>query len=1207
MKKKFLLSVLMCFMVVISAAVFFACSGFKFDKAEPNEEDYSLEISGFTKDDDTFSITLPNEKEQFTFNKKVTIPQNYTWGIYSDVECKDQIISNTITLNVGDNVCYLLIKEPNNAVCLYRINIYRLHLYNVSFIAYDSSVITTIEVEENSKVQPIAGSVRDGYKFVGWDYDFSEPIKSDTTIHEIWEAKYIVRHLKQNVNDDNYTIIESDTEAKTGAPGMLTAATAKSYEGFTPLAITQATIKSDETTVVDVYYSRNVYALTLINSNNTMGTIIDGTNGNYRYDKTLSVAVDNTTLQYCFKGWYNGDVLLSKEKTYEFDMPNKELTLTAKWAQLDGLENYDFTATKTKLEINSVIDNSIKEAIVPEGVTSIGWRAFWDCSSLESVSIPDSITSVDYGAFNGCAALIYNEYDNAYYLGNDNNPYVVLVKAKSTEITACTINNKTKIICREAFSRCTALGSITIPSSVRSIDERAFWGCESLGTLAILDGVTSIGNNAFYNCKVLKNITIPTSVTSIGEVVFEGCTSLESIIVDSLNTIYDSRNNANAIIETAKNTLIVGCKNSIIPTSVTSIGKRAFDGCTSLNSITIPNGVTSIDSEVFSNCSSLVSITISASVTSIGECAFEECSSLESIVVDPLNTIYDSRNNSNAIIKTATNKLIFGCKNTIIPTGVTSIGEKAFYNCNSLESITIPSGVTSIGKRAFCGCELLESITIPTSVTSIGERAFSNCRSLTSVTIPGSVTSIDSEVFSNCSSLESITIPASVTSIGESAFRNCSSLESITILDVITSIAENAFECCSSLTYNEYDNAYYLGNDENPYVVLVKAKSTDITSCVINDKTKGIVSQAFLFCESLESITIPSGVTSIGKRAFCGCELLESITIPTSVTSIGERAFSNCRSLTSVTIPGSVTSIDSEVFSNCSSLESITIPASVTSIGESAFRNCSSLESITILDVITSIAENAFECCSSLTYNEYDNAYYLGNDENPYVVLVKAKSTDITSCVINDKTKGIVSQAFLFCESLESITIPASVVSIGEYAFAYCASLGSITVDPLNTIYDSRNNSNAIIETATNRLIAGCNSSIIPNSVTSIESYAFCACVLLENITIPNGVINIGEGAFSFCTSLESVTISASVISIGDLAFSYCYELKTVIIYGDRVMNMGSDVFSTAWDEDDFCIYVPDDLYDDYYAIDAEYWQEFCAESNRIHRMSELS
>ena len=1138
MKKRFLLSVLMCFMVVISAAVFFACSGFKFDKAEPNEEDYSLEISGFTKDDDTFSITLPNEKEQFTFNKKVTIPQNYTWGIYSDVECKDQIISNTITLNVGDNVCYLLIKEPNNAVCLYRINIYRLHLYNVSFIAYDSSVITTIEVEENSKVQPIADSVRDGYKFVGWDYDFSEPIKSDTTIHEIWEAKYIVRHLKQNVNDDNYTIIDSDTEAKTGAPGMLTAATAKSYEGFTPLAITQATIKSDETTVVDVYYSRNVYALTLINSNNTMGTIIDGANGNYRYDKTLSVAVDNTTLQYCFKGWYNGDVLLSKEKTYEFDMPNKELTLTAKWAQLDGLENYDFTATKTKLEISSVIDNSIKEAIVPEGVTSIGWRAFRGCSSLESVSIPDSITSVDNGAFSGCTALIYNEYDNAYYLGNDNNPYVVLVKAKSTDITACTINNKTKIICREAFSRCTSLGSITIPSSVRSIDERAFWGCESLGTLAILDGVTSIGNNAFYNCKVLKNITIPTSVTSIGEVVFEGCTSLESIIVDSLNTIYDSRNNANAIIETAKNTLIVGCKNSIIPTSVTSIGKRAFDGCTSLNSITIPanvtsigerafrdctllgsitipNGVTSIDSEVFSNCSSLVSITIPASVTnidseafrncsslenivipasvtSIGECAFEECSSLESIVVDPLNTIYDSRNNSNAIIKTATNELIFGCKNTIIPTGVTSIGEKAFYNCNSLESITIPASVTSIGKRAFCGCELLESITIPDSVISIGESAFDNC---------------------------------------------------------------------NSLIYNEYDNAYYLGNDDNPYAVLVKVKSTDITACTINNKTK-------IICRE---------------------------------------AFSNCRSLTSVTIPGSVTNIDSEAFRNCSSLENIVIPASVTSIGESAFRNCSSLESITILDVITSIAENAFEGCSSLTYNEYDNAYYLGNDENPYVVLVKAKSTDITSCVINDKTKGIAFSAFAFCESLESITIPASVVSIGEGAFAYCVSLGSITVDPLNTIYDSRNNSNAIIETATNRLIAGCNSSIIPNSVTSIESYAFCACILFENITIPNGVTNIGEGAFSFCTSLESVTISASVISIGDLAFSYCYELKTVIIYGDRVVNMGSDVFSSAGDEDDFCIYVPDDLYDDYYAIDAEYWQEFCAESNRIHRMSELS
>ena len=225
----------------------------------------------------------------------------------------------------------------------------------------------------------------------------------------------------------------------------------------------------------------------------------------------------------------------------------------------------------------------------------------------------------------------------------------------------------------------------------------------------------------------MTSVTIPNSVTSIGTGAFGGCSALESIIVEEGNTIYDSRENCNAIVETATNTLIAGFKNTVIPYSVTSIGDWAFSGCSSLTSVTIPN-----------------------SITSIGEGAFSYCDGLESIIVEEGNTICDSRENCNAIIETATNTLVYGCKNTVIPNSVTSIGDGAFSFCSGLTSITIPNSVTSIGEAAFQYCTGLTSVTIGNSVTNIGDYAFFGCTGLTSISIPNSVTGISTGAFRNC-------------------------------------------------------------------------------------------------------------------------------------------------------------------------------------------------------------------------------------------------------------------------------------------------------------------------------------------------------------------------------------------------------------------------------------------------------------------------
>ena len=502
--------------------------------------------------------------------------------------------------------------------------------------------------------------------------------------------------------------------------------------------------------------------------------------------------------------------------------------------------------------------------------------------------------------------------------------------------------------------------------------------------------------------------------------------------------------------------------------------------------------------------------------------------------------------------------------------------------------------VTRIDWCAFEYCSSLTSVTIPNSVTSIEDNTFSSCSSLTSVTIPNSVTSIGSSAFSGCSSLTSITIPNSVISIGWRAFNGCSSLTSITIPNSVTSIGQQAFFNVPNVVYDGTATG-------SPW----DAKSVNgyIDGYVVySDETK----TTLLACSAAATgaITIPESATKIGDYAFCECSSLSSITIPNSVTIIGSRAFSDCSSLASITIPNSITSIGSYAFYGCSSLPVVdnlryadtylveavdktlstyTIKEGTTWVGFEAFRYCDNLKYITIPNSIKRIGGWTFVKCSALSAITIPNSVIEIGDHTFYFC------DALTSITIPNSVTSIGELAFCDCSSLTSISIPNSVTSIGELAFIDCYGLTSIVVESGNTMYDSRNNCNAIIEKATNTLIAGCQTTTIPNSVTSIGRGAFWGCLGLTSINLPNSVTSIGSSAFEDCSSLTSITIPNSVTSIGWYAFRACSSLTSITCLAPTPPTCGDDCFYNV--PRNIPLYVPAESVEAYKAADT--WKEF--------------
>ena len=694
------------------------CSVCGYTSTKPIGTEIQSDVFTIDKENATMYLKVPNAVTEYDFNGKFEIADGATYGVYRKKDGSGKILSRRTDINAGDNIFYIIV-ENGNDLANYTLTLRRREIYTVSFATNGGTAVTPQQIEEDDFATVPSATMRVGYNFKSWDYDFTMPITGNTTVTASWSI--ISYKITYNLNGGKVSGANPTTYTVEDSITLLNPQ--KDYYDFTGWNDNGKIAKgSIGDKVFTATFTPTVYKI----SYNLNGGKVSGAN------PTTYTVEDSITLlnpqkdYYDFTGWSDGGRIEKgshgdKTFTAEYTPIVYKISYNLNGGKVSGTNPTTYTVEDSITLLNpqkdyydftgwsdggKIVKGSTGDKVFTAEYTPTVYHITYDCGkgssednettyTVESDTITlsdgyyinadfmgwtldgEPITEIPHGSHGDITlTAVWNMYDVTLDLSSDGKSYTVTGKNV----------DKTNIVIKPAYK-----GIL-----VTEIGRRAFSGCRSLTSITIPDSVTSIGSDAFENCPI-ETVTMPT-------------TAISSIPQSNLKTV--------------------------ILTSGAGIGNNAFVGCSSLTSITIPG-----------------------SVWTIGFSAFKGCSSLTSITVDENNKDYKSID-GNLYTKDGTELLKYAGGKTDtsfeIPNSVTSIGSYAFSDCRSLTSITIPNSVTSIGNYAFYYCTSLASVTIPNSVTRIGDYAFSGCSSLTSTRIPSGVTRIGSFAFEYCSNLKTI-------------------------------------------------------------------------------------------------------------------------------------------------------------------------------------------------------------------------------------------------------------------------------------------------------------------------------------------------------------------------------------------------------------------------------------------------------------------
>lgn len=850
----------------------------------------------------------------------------------------------------------------------------------------------------------------------------------------------------------------------------------------------------------------------------------------------------------------------------------REITLPNKLVLPNGSER-DYEIAVNAFQYNS----NITKVTIPDSFTKIQAYMFQYCKNLKEVVVGSGVTAIEKYAFqySGIEKIIIP--DNVLTLGEN-------LFYECRNLSNVSIGSGINTLPQNTFYYCTSLETIVIPNTITSLGNGVFWG-SGVKNITLSSGITELPQNTFNSCMNLESISLPSNIVTLGNGCFGYCKKLKS--VEILGNIEE--------LPTECFYECDGLESFVVPNSVVTLGSSCFAYCDNLASVTFGNNLETVGMNCFYLDSKLETVTFNSNLKEIGDYGFYSCQKLENYTLNNgLETI-----GRYAFQYTAK-------KNVVIPNSVTELGEGAYTNCYSLETIKLSSSITEIPNELFYNCNYLESIDFNgANIESIGRSAFYCCRLLENVILPDTVLSIDAYAFEYCTALQAINLDE-VTSIGSNAFEGCSSLNNIVLNDYLERIGDYTFSGCSSLE-----------------------------SIILPEALKYIGYSAFSYCEKISEIVIPEFVKTISNNAFYYTNLSE-IVIPDGVETVGSYAFGYCKALTDISLGKGINNLDYRAFYGCTNLENvyynvafssnyyegsslfyglngknlkITIGKDVEVLAQYLFagsyrnnNNYAKIESITIEEgsKLTNIGAYAFyynlsefdlvlpSCCK--TIGEY--AFYYSHIKSIEVENAETigqyafySATELESAKVN----GVINQnAFAYCTKLktidfnnateigynafyssgiEEIVIPEACKTIGNTAFQGSQNLKKVTISTdIESTYTNYYSApfyscNGIEEVifsdgvtmVPNYLFYNYNSNMsslrkvsFASSIKTIGDYSFYYCNKIEELNLPADLTTIGTYAFYNCARIDNLTIPENVETIGNYAFGGCSSLYFV-------------------------------------------------------------